>query len=303
MKTNTLNLILGLLLLFTGSTIAQSNKVQTVRWPAKKSDVEKVKERTLLVGLPAAPGVNEKLKSIFGKVWDFSPVQFVDAQSIPSLIDGKEEDYAVMSIRLIQIKQGGFIIGGISSNYIRFEVKLAEKYDKRKSIYYQDVFFTMDGERVNLGEREIYVGLYNIMNHYKSRSNGEGIIEATLKNANKLENRTLLVDKAFLHEKMNKEKIAELYPYPFKVVDEAYIVTALRDNDDKYAFVELLPVGTATNMLTHEIYDCKDGERLSSGELHNGAFDSYSNYVNDDHLRAYVKNYKKLNEMAENRKE
>ncbi len=234
-------------------------------------------------------------------MWDFSEMEFVPAEKIPSIIEGKEKQYAIMSVNIVTVKQTASIVGQ-SSSYMRFSVRLAEKYKKKKSIYYQDVTFTQKEDDIYLGPIEVFVASCNIMNHYNSRINDEGLISAVLKNAGKLEKKTLLLDKDYIHEDMTKTKIASFYPYPFEIVGTAEIEKALADRNEKYAFVELIPVGTATNMMMHEIYDCKDGYLLSSGELHNGAFDRYSNWINEDHLNAYVKNYERMNRMAEDRK-
>ncbi|MGK7390147.1 MAG: hypothetical protein ACNS60_07340 [Candidatus Cyclobacteriaceae bacterium M2_1C_046] len=302
MKIKILILFFCIAYFISFTTEGQSKKAQSVRWPAKKADVQAVKERTLLVALPGINSADERLKKMFTKFWDFSKTEFVSAQAIPSIIKGKESQYAIMSVNIVEIKQAGVIIGKISSSYIRFSVRLAEKYDKKKSIYYQDVFFTTHDNNINLADREIFVGIRNIINHYNSRLNDEGIIEAPLKNAGKLEKRTLLIDKEFLHEKMTSEKIGKLYPYSFKIVDSKEIETAIMDKNASYAFVELVPAGSSTNIFTHDIYDCSDGQMLSTGELNNGAFDIYSNFVNDDHLKAYVRNYERINEMAAKRK-
>ncbi len=127
--------------------------------------------------------------------------------------------------------------------------------------------------------------------------NDEGLIKTVLNNAGQLEYKTLLLDKDFLEEGMTKEKIASLYPYPFEIVETSTIEKALMDRNEKYAFVELVPVGTSTNMMMHDIYNCKDGHILSSGEFFNGAFDSYSNFINKDHLELILTLYCKRNDI------
>ncbi|WMN11024.1 hypothetical protein QYS49_36905 [Marivirga salinae] len=301
MKKRITTVLLGFLFVFSFTAVAQSNRAQSARFPAKKSDVQKVKERTLLVALTGSPGVDESLKKVIPQIWDFSETEFVAADNIASVMDGNKKEYAVLSSNIITIKQAA-TIGSPVSEYLRFAIRLAEKYQKRKSIYYQDVIINQKDDNIYLEPREVYVGIYKILNHYEAKLENEKLMDAFVKNAGKLEKRTLLIQKDLLDKGITKSKIAEIYPYPFELVEPAKIDKAVMDQDEKYAFVHLVPVGTATNMMMHEIYDCKDGQILTSGEANNGAFDRYSNLINKDHLKAYVKNYDRLNRWAEKRK-
>ncbi len=291
------------LLLLGSYSFAQSDKTPAdISLPARKKNVLKVKERTLLVGLFGDPSIDEKVKAMMKEFWDFNDeIIFLEKELIPNKIDGDEKDYAILSVDIVKITT--YSIGGKSNQYMRFSVKLAEKYNKVRPVYFQDVFYTEAGGELKLGQREIIVAINLIQSHFRQKEEGIGMFEAfSVIAGRKLENRTLLLDKNFIDPDLKIEEISTHYPYPFEICDVAVIEKALLERDSSYAFIEPMPMGLSANVMMHYLFDCKDLQVLSTGETYNGAFDKFSNLINEENLKSYVKNYFRLQKMAEKKK-
>jgi hypothetical protein len=143
-----------------------------------------------------------------------------------------------------------------------------------------------------LNTREIIFAMETIQNHLIARTEGKTRMYFTwevVDNFGKLETKTLLVDEKQLAKKFTKEDFKANYPYAFEVTNMARIEKVLQSRDKKYAYVELVPDGTSAVILSHYVIDCENGQVISYGEFFNGAFDRYSNWVNDEQVRNYAK--------------
>jgi len=304
-------IILTSMILLNSVTVLYGQKKTTIG-PSKQANEEEAKmaiNRTLLVLLTENDTFNTKIKEIVNKHWVLNKnIEFVNNESLRRKIQNNK--YAVLLINEVIILEYGnytFI-----NQYIRFSLKLSEKINKKKALFYQNVAYidknmqklkraglfmkkekeyTFDSKKT-----DILFALDRIQNHIKARAEGKKrwtVYNEMLENSGILATKTLLIDKNDIEKKMTEEKIKKLYPYKYKITTKEEIENKYLSRDKKFAFVEIAPLGYAKGSMFHYIINCENGQILSTGEIYNGFWDRVSNLVSKGHIKIYVKNSKR----------
>jgi len=92
-----------------------------------------------------------------------------------------------------------------------------------------------------------------------------------------------------MDSKYTMEDLKQDYPFSFKICTRDFIEKAQLEKNNNFAFLELTPMGDEIRLLVHLIVNCEDGKLISYGEYFNGFGDAYSNFVNKDHVKSYIK--------------
>lgn len=284
-----------LLFILCVASYGQNNSTPTgAASQAKKDDVILVESRTLLVELYGDPDIDENVKELVDKLWKFNQnIHYASKEIVAGILKNNESKYAVLAVDMVHAVNDGY-----TNDFFRFSVKLGEKHNKTKPVFFQDVPFSLENKKTILAKRDIIFVVNYIQNHFYARKEGKtrmGLFYSELKeNLGKLENKTLLIDRKLMDKKLIENEIAANYTFPYKMADEKEIEKAILTNDKRYAYIEIVPIGGGYDVMMHCIIDCENARIISRGDIFNGAFDmSFSNLVNEKQLKAYIKNSKK----------
>ena len=275
--------------------------------PSKQVKVEDaiiVKERTLLVVRTENSAFNNKIEDLVKRYWKFNKnIEFVSEAKLEQSLAGNENKFCLLTIQDILITE--FLNNTTFQNeYLRFALNLGEEAGKKKPLFHQNIAFKEDDRKIkkvnvfkngtlDLEKKEILFALDFLQNHLMARAEGKTRMTfyyEPIENTGKLAGKTLLIARNDMDKNVNEQLIRDNYPYAFKIVDSAEIEKAYLQRSKEFAFVEIAPLGYSRGGMLHYIVNCEDGQTLSLGELYNGFGDSFSNLVNKDHLKAYVKN-------------
>jgi hypothetical protein len=290
----TLSLLILILANVIFTAVAQNKKTPLgASKQAKTEDAKLLKDRILVVGQYGNQVTDERIKKNVKEFWKYnSEVVFSTSEAISNLVKSNAGKYAVLMIDLVNVYKAS-LNPGPANQFIRFSITLGEKFDDKRPVFYQDVVPEVQKEIYVLNQREIIFAISCIQNHLTARSEGKNRMFFTwemIDNSGKLETKTLLVDEKILAKGFTPNNFKENYPFAFEITDVSHIEKALLNKDKKYAYVELVPTGTSSRVLTHYVVDCENGQVISYGEFFNGAFDRYSNLVNDEQVKCYAKN-------------
>lgn len=275
---------------------------------AKVEEAKMAKDRALLVVRTGKIDFDKKIEEVFKKYWKLNKnISFTSQKDLKQLLKGNEQKYCVLTIQDIVSSQGYNGASNFVNEFMRFAVSLGEKADKKKPLFYQNIAFKEDDRNskraklfgkspeytLDLDKKEILFALDYIQNHLIARTEGKNrgtFYYEVIENTGNLANTTLLIAREDLHEKLTEQDIKDNYPYKYKIVDYKKIEELYLLRSKGFSFVEVAPMGVATGQMIHYVVSCADGQLLSAGELDNGFGDRFSNFVNKDHIKAYVKN-------------
>lgn len=285
--------IFQLLLLFVVCSAQNTSTPSEISLQASKEDVSLIQNRTLLIELYGTPEIDTDVTEMLIKFWNFNQnFIFVSKESIVGILKDNESKYAVLAIDKV-IATDKTQYGSYINSFFRFSVKLGEKYNKYRPVFYQDVDFHIENDKPILAKRDIAFAINFIQNHFRARKEGKlriGTFYHEIKeNMGKLETKTLLLDKMLMDKKLQENDIPANYTFQYKVSDQKEIENAIMTNDNRYAYVEIVPIGGGYDVKLHFVVDCETGLILSYGDFFNGAFDKFSNMINDKHLHNYEK--------------
>jgi len=310
MKKNLIYLLTLVVFSVSSTAVAYGQTSRTTEGPsrqAKIEDAKMIKDRTLLVVLTDNPDFDQKINYVVHKYWTFSRnIVFVASDDLKKTLNEKETKYAVLLINRVLVTETNKWGQPVFRNkFIRFSIKLGEKLNKRRAVYYQDVAYSDEDRQskkvklfkrdkaehpFDLDDKEILFALDQIQNHLIARFEGKQrltIAWEPLANSGKLATKTLLIARKDMDKKLTEQDIRDTYPYPFKIVDQKEIEQAYLSRNKDDAFVELAPFGYANGIMSQYVVNCENGQLLSVGAEDNGL--GYKNYVSKGHLRAYVR--------------
>jgi hypothetical protein len=273
---------------------------------AKVEEAKMAKERTLLVVRTGNIDFDKKIEEVLKKYWKFNKnISFTSQEDLKQVLKGNEQKYCVLTVQDIVSSQTG--AGSYVNEFMRFAVNLGEKADKKKPLFYQNIAFKEDDKNskrtklfknspeytLDLDKKEILFALDYIQNHLFARTEGKNrgtFYYEAIENTGNLAKTTLLIAREDMHEKLTEQDIKDNYPYKYKIIDYKKIEELYLLRSKGFSFVEVAPMGVATGQMIHYVVNCENGQILSAGELDNGFGDRFSNFINKDHLKAYVKN-------------
>ncbi len=275
---------------------------------AKVEEAKMAKDRALLVVRTGKDDFDKKIEEVVKNYWKFNQnISFTSQEDLKQLLKGNEQKYCVLTIQDIVSSQTSNNASNFENEFMRFAVSLGEKADNKKSLFYQNIAFKEDDRdfkreklfgkspeyTLDLDKKEILFALDFIQNHLIARTEGKKrgtFYYEVIENTGNLANTTLLIAREDLHEKLTEQDIKDNYPYKYKIVDYKKIEELYLLRSKGFSFVEVAPMGEATGHMIHYVVSCADGQLLSAGEIDNGFGDRFSNFVNTDHIKAYVKN-------------
>lgn len=275
----------------------------------KPDNAKEFKNRQLLVAATGDIIFDEKVMFIMSKYWSIHEnIEFVTYDQLDTKISESPDKYGVLTINHVKLSEVSDI-GTRQNRYLRFSIWFGERMNKKRALYYQNILYNnvpveeITKRRIfsknknvynfDLDNTEILFAIGVIQNHINARIEGKprsSIFYEAVENANKLQNKTLLIAESDLDEKLKGETLDDFYPYPHKITTIKEIEEKFMAQDKNYAYVEIVPFGYAVGINSLYVVDCENGELLSFGEEHNGVFDDYSNYVSKKHLRKFVSN-------------
>jgi len=311
MKKNLIYLLTLVVISVSSTAVSYGQTSRTTEGPsrqAKIADAKIIKDRTLLVVLTDNPDFDQKINYVVHKYWTFNKnIVFVASDDLKKTLNGKEEKYAVLLINRVEITETRNSSPAFRNKYIRFSIKLGEKLNKRRAVYYQNVAYSDENREFkkiklfkrdkaehpfDLDDKEILFALDRIQNHLIARSEGKQRFYINFDaraNSGKLATKTLLIARADMYKKLTEQDIRKLYPYPFKIVEQKDIEQAYLSRNKDDAFVEIAPFGSAVGIMTQYVVDCETGQLLSYGDEFNGFEPNFKNFVSKGHIRAYVR--------------
>ena len=119
-------------------------------------------------------------------------------------------------------------------------------------------------------------------------------------NAPELKEMTLLIDEKELDSKLKATSIKEYYPYPYKVVSQAFINKAILQEEEQYAYIQIVqtPSGKQSES-THAIVGAKDG-KIYYYLTPNISVNIKSSNVLNQNVRIKAKHFEKYAKEIEN---
>ncbi len=311
MRKNIYSIIIFLVFITNVAPIYSQTK-KTTDGPSKQvkpDDAKEFKKRQLLVVKTGEEEFDSKLRQIVNQYWNLHEnIQFVSYDELNANIADNPESFGVLTVNQVELT-GHTETWTRHNKHLRFSVWLGERINKKRALYYQNVLynnvpveeitktrvFTKDKNEYSfdLDHTEILFAVGVIQNHLKARIEGKPrstIFYEAVENSGKLETKTLLIAKSDIDKSLEGKNISEYYPYPYKLVSIKEIEEKFLAQDKNYAYVEIVPFGYTYGINSLYVVDCENGELLSFGEQHNGAFDNYSNLVSKNHLERFVKN-------------
>lgn len=284
-----------LFVFFAFGTICFSQSTRTpsgTSLGAKQEDALAASNRVLLVYSLGDEIKLEDIKEVIDKTWKFNKeIQYVKNGTLAGILRSNPAKYAVLEVfRVYAESSSGY--GTHVNEFTRFSIKLGEKYDKKRPVFFIDVPISYHNQKLYLTKSDIYFAVRFIQNHLIARKSGRrqgALYKENEGKEGKLENKTLLIDRALMDPKLEEKDIPTYYTYPYKVTDEKEIEKALSENDGRYAYVAITPTGEGINLTIHYVVDCDKGYVLSFGDLFHGAADfSYSTLINKKQLSSYI---------------
>lgn len=298
MKKHTLLNVLMIVLLFYSSLISYGQEKKLPEGPflltdAKVEDVNTIKGRTLLVELSDDFEIRKNMKTIIEKYWKLNTnIEFLPKTEVLTKIKNDGSKYVVLSFDLVNFSaRSGY--GSWKNSCFRSSLVLGEKYYK-KPLFFTNIETKVKNEKVLLEKKDMLFAVDFIQNRLNRQIAGKSWSEQYKEITGTLEAKTLMLDEELIDKKLTDKQLKENYPYPFKITNLKAIEEAQLSRDKRYAFVVRLPAD-AYDVFYHLIVNCENGRTISSGEMNNGAFDSYSNLISKDHLKSYIKHSTKPN--------
>lgn len=133
-------------------------------------------------------------------------------------------------------------------------IDLIEGFEKGRPIYLQNMpnLFPTQGDLI--------FGVQMIQTYLIGRLAGKSMAdakEAMKEYANVLKTKPLLIDREDVKESLADAEIPKYYPYPYLITDYATIEKAIMEKDPRYAYVEIVPMGTSGSY--HLVVDAEKG--------------------------------------------
>lgn len=250
-----------LLILFLTTDISGQVKKETFEGPplVTAKDARLFKDRILLVGLPGIEIIDSRIMDFVGDLWIYNKqIIYLPKDQIADSIRNKEVKYAIL-----QIDPGdqyhSWPYFDPSIPFIRFSIKLGEKYRAKRTMFYHDIIPEKHNSAIIISNCEIFFALDFIQNHLFQKFDGiykYYFEQEVSENPGILKTKTLLLDELVIDTTLTKEEIESVYPFQYEITSLSRIEQFQRERDGRYAYV--IRAGT-----THYVVDCANGKMIS----------------------------------------
>lgn len=251
--------VLSLLLCTTFTTYAQ------FEWN-KASDIKLVRELPLIVVLQEEePSVttrstkkdssnpdtsrnaqtnNNLLRAQIARYWKFSSeVQFKTKAEMDALRDHANQVYSVMSVFTYWHSDSRVSSTSTRANLEKRQAihlqLLGKGRSKDRNVYLQQL------TKGSVPKSEITFALQVMQQYLEYQLQGQkasDLLKAVKTNESKLKDKILLLDEETLETALTKAEITAAYPFPFQIVDRAFIEKAVDEEAAQYACVWTAPI-------------------------------------------------------------
>jgi len=266
--------ILSIGIFLFGQAFAQNGRY------ASLDDFPEVKNSTLLVVLYEEDDLyNDNIKEIIETHWKFTPYQFVDTAELYDITKGKDDKEYSMLVRNNGLRLVNRVNGTdrIQSNHLA--LYLLDKGSDMRNYTGKDALtqFQMKDVR-NTFEyfhklpafiKYMQLYLHFVEEKKPTEDNHVKLLKAfNSANTQKLTDYTVLVEEDYVKDNLEIEDLSEAYTYPIEIVEQVRILSAVKNEEEKTAFLHLDP---RIKQIT--VMDAASGEILylarteTSGEL------------------------------------
>jgi hypothetical protein len=239
----------------------------------------KIKSRKLLVLLEEETyseikQMNENFQRAVKKYWNFSDDYIFVKEN--QLDQYNKSDYAILAFEKFLVKELTLLGGRPTNTEIHLNAGLLDNYKPKHAScsinLIHEYVSNNDGADYDLyvANKDIIFGVQRINKMLWNAFEGnDSFFYNEIKDRDSsLKEETLLIDREYLSEKLDKNSITEIYPYKFEILNSEVIAEKINSNKESYAYLGYIrsilgSAGTSHSFFVYVI-NAESGTMISS---------------------------------------
>lgn len=263
--------------------------------PLSQSDVQKIKNATLIVALSEDQSFNEEFQSTLKEWWTFCKI----GESLPlkeAKKKSKEEKGYYISIESVKSESARHYKNGGYTSSISDGWAICIKQNRENVV--KTFIPTYKNEEVD--KAILVFGISTMQDMLvsmdkKQMKNFYGMPDVWKENAPGLKEKTLLIPDFWIHSKMDQQIIKQYYAGNYKVVDYDTWSKAIINKDKQYAYIMVVPVPVGGDYVyQHHLVSTENGLEYGVTQpkvgVKIGGFNvtkSNSGYIKEENVKMY----------------
>jgi len=226
---------------------------------------------------------NANMKEVVEQFWKFSSsIEYKTSDEVQNLFNNKSDKYAVIYCGMVKEtgpmgQMQSITTYSINLDYNYTDFKKGDVKDEKENAYHHlrlnvklienlkngATLYAVDFVEIFPSKAELAYGVQSTQDYFSSRldkTSGRESKDDLSANTHKLANKTLLISKRDIDEKLDMDGAKAVYPFPVKIADDQEINNEVMKSDSGYAFIQMAMVGGSYIAL---VIDCGNRQPLT----------------------------------------